>query len=79
MTIRKAAKKDIPKIMDLLMQIHDLHAQARPDIFVPGIPKYSPEEVEAIVRSRSVSADGNRNAKFHIFFYRSYATGEFGV
>ena len=53
MTIRKAAKKDIPKIMDLLMQIHDLHAEARPDIFVPGIPKYSPEEVEAIMAKES--------------------------
>ncbi len=63
MTIRKATKKDIPKIMDLLMQIHDLHARCRPDIFVPNIPKYSPDEVEKIMGKETspifVSVDEN--------------------
>ena len=49
MTIRTAEKRDIPKIMDLLDQVHDLHFKGRPDIFVDGITKYSPEEVEKIM------------------------------
>ncbi|MCR5458005.1 MAG: GNAT family N-acetyltransferase [Clostridiales bacterium] len=49
MTIRPAEKRDIPKIMDLLDQVHDLHFKGRPDIFVDGITKYSPEEVEKIM------------------------------
>ena len=53
MTIRTAEKRDIPKIMDLLDQVHDLHFKGRPDIFVDGITKYSPEEVEKIISADS--------------------------
>ena len=34
MTIRKAKEKDIPRLLDLLSQVLEIHAQIRPDIFV---------------------------------------------
>ena len=53
MDIRLAEKKDLPRIMDLLMQVHQVHADKRPDIFVDGITKYSPEEVEKIMSEKN--------------------------
>ena len=43
--IRPAEEKDTDKILELLHQIHALHAEIRPDIFAQGITKYSREEV----------------------------------
>ena len=36
MKIRKAEKKDIPRILALLGQVLQIHAEIRPDIFIPG-------------------------------------------
>ena len=49
MTIRKANKRDIPKIIDLLTQILEVHAALRPDIFEPGGIKYSAEQLEQLL------------------------------
>ena len=38
MKIRKAEKKDIPRILALLGQVLQIHAELRPDIFIPGTP-----------------------------------------
>jgi hypothetical protein len=45
MTIRLAQEKDIPKIIDLLQQVLEVHAKIRPDIFISGTTKYSFEDV----------------------------------
>lgn len=45
MKIRKAIEKDIPKISDLLSQVLEIHAQIRPDIFIPGTTKYTHDEL----------------------------------
>ena len=42
MKIRKAEKKDIPRILALLGQVLQIHAEIRPDIFIPGTTKYTP-------------------------------------
>ena len=42
--IRRAKKKDIPKILDLLSQVCFVHHNGRPDIFKVG-QKYSKEEL----------------------------------
>lgn len=47
--IRSAEKKDIPRIMELLHQVNDVHAEGRPDLFVKGSTKYQPEELPAIL------------------------------
>ena len=39
MTIRKAQEKDIPRIIELLGQILQIHAEIRPDIFIPDTTK----------------------------------------
>mgnify|MGYP000761110389 CR=1 FL=1 len=36
MTIRKAEEKDILRIIELLGQVLQIHADIRPDIFIPG-------------------------------------------
>ena len=40
MIIRKAKEKDIPRILELLEQVLQIHADIRPDIFIPGTTKY---------------------------------------
>lgn len=47
--IRKAEPRDIPRIMDLLSQVLEVHAKGRPDLFKSGSTKYSPEELEKII------------------------------
>ena len=45
MQIRRAVRKDIPKINELLGQVLEVHAKIRPDIFIPGTTKYTDEEL----------------------------------
>lgn len=47
--IRKAEPRDIPRIMDLLSQVLEVHAAGRPDLFKSGTTKYSPAELEEII------------------------------
>ncbi|MGI6756024.1 MAG: GNAT family N-acetyltransferase [Atopobiaceae bacterium] len=49
MQIRRARIEDIDEIVPLLHQVHDVHAQARPDIFVRGSRKYTTEELKEII------------------------------
>lgn len=49
-TIRRAQNSDIPGIIGLLGQVLELHAKLRPDIFIPGTTKYTPQELEDILR-----------------------------
>ena len=47
--IRRAIKDDIPRIMELLSEVLEIHAKIRPDIFVPGTTKYPAEQLEEII------------------------------
>lgn len=47
--IRNADKKDLPRIMDLLHQVNDVHAEGRPDLFIKGHTKYTEEELIRII------------------------------
>ena len=51
--IRKAENKDIPRIMDLLNQVLEIHAKIRPDIFVSGKTKYTEDELKQILADDS--------------------------
>ena len=44
MNIRRANEKDIPRLMELLEQVLQIHADIRPDIFIPGTTKYTNDE-----------------------------------
>ena len=48
-TIRPAIESDIPRLEDLLYQVHGLHAEGRPDIFIPGCKKYTADQLRAIL------------------------------
>ena len=41
MKIRKAEEKDIPRLLALLGQVLQIHAEIRPDIFISGTTKYT--------------------------------------
>lgn len=47
--IRKAEKKDIPKLLELLVQVDMVHHNGRPDIFKGPATKYNEKELEAIL------------------------------
>ncbi|MGN1340413.1 MAG: GNAT family N-acetyltransferase [Oscillospiraceae bacterium] len=49
-TIRRAQSSDIHGVIRLLEQVLELHAKLRPDIFIPGTTKYTPQELEDILR-----------------------------
>ena len=51
MAVRRAEIKDIPRIEELLYQVHDVHASVRPDLFIKGKKKYTAEELEALIGS----------------------------
>ena len=48
LTIRKAENKDTAKVLDLLHQVLEVHADIRPDLFISGTTKYTDEELHAI-------------------------------
>ncbi|WP_101877394.1 GNAT family N-acetyltransferase [Lachnoclostridium edouardi] len=51
MDIRKAEEKDIPRILKLLGQVLQIHADIKPDIFIPGTTKYTICELTELLRS----------------------------
>ena len=60
--IRRAENRDIPRLLELLSQVLEVHAAGRPDIFISGTTKYGPEELEEILKDDGrpvfVSTDG---------------------
>ena len=52
MKIRNAQSKDSEKIINLLQQVLELHAKIRPDIFIPGTTKYTPEELKGLLNDQ---------------------------
>lgn len=48
-TIRKAEEKDIPRITNLLLQVHKVHSDIRPDLFRRGSKKYDENELKEII------------------------------
>lgn len=51
MTIRKAEERDIPRIIELLGQVLQIHAAIRPDIFIPGTTKYTVDELKELLKN----------------------------
>lgn len=49
MIIRQANCQDIPQLIGLLFQVHKVHSDARPDLFRPGLKKYTEEELEELI------------------------------
>ncbi len=49
MKIRRAEKKDVGRINELLSQVLEIHAKLRPDLFISGTRKYTNQEIESII------------------------------
>ena len=49
MNIRRAGEKDIPRLIELLQQVLDIHAKIRPDIFISGTTKYTNDELQQMI------------------------------
>ncbi len=49
MHIRFAEARDIPEMLDLLLQVGDVHHQIRPDLFRAGAQKYDEAALRAIL------------------------------
>lgn len=47
--VRKAEKRDILRIIDLLHQVDMVHHMIRPDLFKPNTTKYDEQELEALL------------------------------
>lgn len=54
MRIRKAEEKGIPRIIELLGQVLEIHADIRPDIFIPGITKYTVTELAELLKQEDL-------------------------
>lgn len=50
MTIRKAQEKDISRIIELLGRVLQIHAEIRPDIFIPDTTKYTEQELATLLK-----------------------------
>ena len=53
MALRRARLKDIPGIMDLLVQVDMVHHNGRPDLFRGPATKYSADELAGILADES--------------------------
>ena len=53
MNIRRAEVRDIPGMIALLYQVGGVHHDIRPDIFRPGALKYTPEQLETLLRDEN--------------------------
>ncbi|MDD8049488.1 MAG: GNAT family N-acetyltransferase [Thomasclavelia sp.] len=71
MNIRKATKKDVSKVSNLLSQVLEIHADIRPDIFISGTTKYTKEELIDIFNNDStpvyVAVDDNDDVVGYAF------------
>jgi ribosomal protein S18 acetylase RimI-like enzyme len=51
--IRKAVEQDITDIGRLLLEVHKVHSDARPDLFRKGSRKYTDAELKAILKDNT--------------------------
>ena len=51
LTIRRARETDLPVLDRLLLQVHKVHSDARPDLFRAGAKKYTDAELIEILRN----------------------------
>ena len=49
--MRKAKVQDVARIKELLLQVHRVHSELRPDVFNVGGVKYEEKEIENIIKS----------------------------
>ena len=82
MEIRLANAADIPELGRLLLQVHDVHAKGRPDLFAPGARKYDDAELEELLRDDEVwifvADEGDGHLSGHAFCRFEHHAGVHG-
>ena len=73
--IRLARKEDIEGINKLLYQVHNVHADIRPDIFIKDLKKYTNDELLNIINNSSstpiyVNEINNKIAGYAFLVYK---------
>ena len=66
MTIRKAEEKDILRIIELLGQVLQIHADIRPDIFIPGTTKYTVSELTELLGKKKTHICSSERRKMFV-------------
>ena len=78
--VRKATEADIPRILELLVQVNMVHHNGRPDIFKGPTTKYNAEELAAIIADEKtpvfVSTDDNGRVTGHAFCIFKQVVGD---
>ncbi len=67
--IRKAENKDINDVLRLLVQVNDVHAEVRPDLFIKGHTKYTATELEDIFADPSTPVFVDVNEEGRVLGY----------
>ncbi len=69
--IRKAENKDVPRLMELLREVLEVHHQGRPDLFKSNAAKYTPKELKRILAAKDtpvfVYTDKNDRVLGYVF------------
>lgn len=80
LTVRKATEKDIPKILDLLVQVDMVHHTGRPDIFKGPSTKYNEEKLKSVISNGEtpvfVCVDEKNIPLGHAFCVHKQVTGD---
>lgn len=70
-TVRRAEKRDISRILELLVQVDMVHHNGRPDIFKGPVTKYNAAQLEEIISDNEtpvfVCVDENERVLGHAF------------
>ena len=79
-TVRRAAERDIPAILELLVQVNLVHHRGRPDLFKGPTTKYTDDELRDILASDEtpvfVCVDGEDRVLGHGFCIRQHFGGQ---
>lgn len=78
--VRKALKSDIPRILELLVQVDMVHHVARPDLFKGPATKYNGDEIAEILLDPKkpifIYEDGSGNILGHAFCIEKQVIGD---
>ena len=79
-TVRRATEKDIPAIMDLLVQVNMVHHNGRPDLFKGPTTKYTEAELGQILKNEAtpvfVCVDDHDRVLGHGFCVLQHSGGQ---
>ncbi len=81
--VRRATERDIPAIMDLLVQVNMVHHNGRPDLFNGPTTKYTKGELKGIIAGDEtpvfVCVDGEGRVLGHGFCVMQHSGGQLMV